>query len=403
MGASNSESGMSQPKAAARDKGRIAMIVYYGWLSVSPSITNSALVWSKNGYVVDIFYRHNERFPGWVPPKDSKINLWPIKSSNRSSTKLVKLLDLLAFMWRVFRFMKGRKYDSIIGIDPQGLVAASAVSLCLRRVPLIYHSLESLLIKNAVIKFAEKCAIRRALAIIALSEDIAEALSHQFHIDPNKFIVVPNAPISSGNKEKTNFIRNKFHISHQQKIALYSGSFIHEHSVEELIKVVPSWPSEWVLVLHGWGPKEQVPYLEGLAGDLLNKRIFISSEVLKFHEYRAFVASADIGIALYTPDNPLKWRYVQPGKIFQYLQCGVPVIASKSPSLMKIIESNACGICIESSQELPHAIEVIHRDYERYRANALRCFDKYEFSSRYQQVVNFLSRYTSTLELGGMR
>ena len=54
----------------------------------------------------------------------------------------------------------------------------------------------------------------------------------------------------------------------------------------------------------------------------------------------------------------------QPNKVFEYMQAGLPVIASAFPLWRDLIELNSCGICVdpESPEQIAHAIRVLMND-----------------------------------------
>lgn len=70
------------------------------------------------------------------------------------------------------------------------------------------------------------------------------------------------------------------------------------------------------------------------------------------YELDSLVASADVGIALYS-EKELGYRAtymgLAAGKIGNYLKCGVPIIATKLLSL-SYIETYQCGILVEKEK-----------------------------------------------------
>ncbi len=60
-------------------------------------------------------------------------------------------------------------------------------------------------------------------------------------------------------------------------------------------------------------------------------------------ELRAFTLKADLGISL-EEDLGLNYRYSLPNKIFDYIQCRVPVLCSALPEMSRIVDSYGVGI-----------------------------------------------------------
>ncbi len=80
------------------------------------------------------------------------------------------------------------------------------------------------------------------------------------------------------------------------------------------------------------------------------------------------IAAYDIGLAFYQNIN---WNqyYCAPNKIYEYIVCGVPVITNNYPGLVKTIQDNQIGICIDKidSLTLYNAIIKIINDHYKLK------------------------------------
>ncbi|RLD91799.1 MAG: hypothetical protein DRJ29_13605 [Bacteroidetes bacterium] len=74
----------------------------------------------------------------------------------------------------------------------------------------------------------------------------------------------------------------------------------------------------------------------------LSDRVEFKGRMLP-EDLRAFTLKADLGISL-EEDLGLNYRYSLPNKIFDYIQCRVPVLCSALPEMSRIVDSYGVGI-----------------------------------------------------------
>ena len=100
------------------------------------------------------------------------------------------------------------------------------------------------------------------------------------------------------------------------------------------------------------------------------------------------IAAYDIGIAFYQNNN-LNQYYCAPNKIYEYIACVLPVITNNYPGLVKTIQDNQIGICIDKidSVTLYNAIVTIINDH--YKLNITKEIKKqFNWSSQERSYLN---------------
>jgi hypothetical protein len=108
----------------------------------------------------------------------------------------------------------------------------------------------------------------------------------------------------------------------------------------------------------------------------------ISDARLARPKYQELVAGCEIGLAFYDPDFSGRRDmnvYVMglaSGKVADYLQKGLPVIASRLPGLEDLLRDWRCGVCVDSLDEVAGAIRVIDADLGAMSHGARACFDQ---------------------------
>jgi len=178
-------------------------------------------------------------------------------------------------------------------------------------------------------------------------KSIADYYNIKYNIDMK---VVRNAPYK-------NFKRKQVHkINYpNQKIIIYQGALNTGRGLEWVLDAMPS-VENGILVIIGDGDirdqlREQTRILK-----IEDKVIFwgkIAAD--KLHEY---TTSASIGLCL-LEDKGLSYYYALPNRIFDYIQAGVPVLATRFPEISTIVETYKTGVLIDHYQPL-YLAEVIN-------------------------------------------
>ena len=105
-----------------------------------------------------------------------------------------------------------------------------------------------------------------------------------------------------------------------------------------------------------------------------------------------------IGLALFNPNN-LKFKYLNSGtsrKIFTYMLCGLPIVASKMP-LNKVVEEEQCGFLVNYNnlKEIYNACFKLLTDeklWSKFSANAKNAIlTKYNWEKEEEKILNVLN------------
>ena len=389
---------------------RIGIFLYYpGSLKFHPSIVNSAKMWIKNGYKVDVFNPYN---PDEGIVSDDNFNVFHV--CKYKSNPIMRVISLVIFLMNSYSYMKKRKYKLLIGIDAYGLIIAGCLK-SIFKVPLIYHSLEILMptrfnyislkkkrllkkmgyiIHHSIIKIFERYFHKKSLLTIIQDEKRWSVLKRVNKLNyKSPVIYVPNSPMKDKlPNEKSDYLRKKFQISENKKIVLYAGSLGEWIGIDRILNNMTNWPAEVVFVIHGRGNPDFIVKLKKII-DKCPVQVILSLDQFIEDEYNLLVKSADIGIVWYHDFEDPNVYYIgaASGKIFYYLKYGLPVITNGWPGLQEIVEKNSAGICVDREIDIGLAIEKILTNYNFYSDNAKQCFKLYEFSSHYQKVIEELN------------
>ena len=212
-----------------------------------------------------------------------------------------------------------------------------------------------------IVKVIEKFVLRHVDKIVAVSSEIKkEVIKKIYNIPAEKIVVIENGanidlfrPI---NKEdaKRDLDENYIYVG-------LSGSFAPWHGIEDLVRSAPlilKKVENTKFLLVGDGPmKEQVIQM---VNDLNLTGNFIFIDRVHYEEVPKYVNAFDVCVILKKKDVP-----GSPLKLWEYMACGKPVIATNTEDFRVLEEYNA-GILVdpEKTEEVADAIITLLKNKE---------------------------------------
>jgi hypothetical protein len=223
-----------------------------------------------------------------------------------------------------------------------------------------------------------------------------ERLNYLFPDTKPRYFIVQNAPRNTnflppyGERKKTDLI--------------YCGSAVSEFGIISCLDFIKD-NSKYTLTVKGAFPKETEHVINEFYSDLLaEKRLIIDSAYLTESELTNYVSKFRIGLAFY---DFYRFAYLRTfnyftapsGKVFQYLNSGVPVIANVLPGF-QFIQENNCGKLIGhlSSQQIKLAINAIEDDYITIAQNAKTLSAKYDFTKMIQPFLAYFKNESNSYQ-----
>jgi len=293
--------------------------------------------------------------------------------------------------------MEPNTYQCLIGIEKKGLIWAGQIGK-MRNEPFLYYSLELYtwdypgyyrFFSSRRVKYAEERYHGQSKATIIQDERRAQYLLADNKVKNNQILLLPVSLLGSPRREKSDFFQKKFSFKNNHKIVLQIGQIAPFRFGFELAHVAQRFPDNWKMVLHGWGKRSS---LEEILKVDAGKKVTLSLERQKWNQLYNVVTSAHIGLVLYKSKTMNDYLTAfSSEKLALYLQCGLPVITFDYEGY-EIIEKMKCGVCINSLQDLPQAVDHIINHYSVYRENSFSAFEKYyEYSSYFKGILNFLN------------
>ncbi|MEP2705261.1 MAG: glycosyltransferase [Roseibium sp.] len=210
------------------------------------------------------------------------------------------------------------------------------------------HELETEVIRSKglfrlVYNAVEYMFIRFCDVISVVNEEIAD---HYRSKCPKKHVfVVQNAPyrFTSSDTVREPVFRNTFKIPENSRIFLYQGLISKGRGIEIIASTFEDEP-RYHVVFMGYGPL--VDFVKERAAIFEN--IHYHEAVLPTDIVR-YTRSADVGLAL-IENACMSYYYSLPNKLFEYLSCNIPVIASNFPTMRRLVEEVNGGWLVEPTK-----------------------------------------------------
>jgi glycosyltransferase involved in cell wall biosynthesis len=239
------------------------------------------------------------------------------------------------------KLLFAKKPDLLISNDLDTLPACYTASR-IRRIPLIYDSHEFFtqlpeLIQRKRVQsvwlWIEKTLVPRLDYALTVSQSIA-TIYRRLYGTP--FRVVRNVPEKKERSARDSVSKG----TGQGQMIIYQGALNVGRGLELMIDAM-QYVEEARFVIAGTGDIDIE--LKGKVEQIgLADRIEFRGRLLP-EDLTSLTMQADLGISL-EEDRGLSYRYSLPNKLFDYIQCRVPVLCSALPEMARIVESYGVGI-----------------------------------------------------------
>jgi len=327
------------------------------------------------------------------PPMDKRPYAW--KRMKLFFTK--GPLFYAAFNIRIFLYLLLHKSNLLISNDLDTLPANYLVS-CLKKIPLVYDSheyftevpeLQGRFVREVWLAI-ERFIFPKLKDVTTVSRSIAEAYKQKYGV-PVK--VVRNIP--AGDRVETKPVgKEEINVPEDWKVIVLQGSGINRDRGGEEAVLAMKQVDKAVLMIVGDG--DALPAIKTLAEKegLLEKVRFIPRQSRK--KLYAYTTAADVGLSL-DKDICLNYRYSLPNKLFDYIRCGTPVLASNLPEVTRIIRKYDVGRVLEeySVEAIADGIrKMLKDDYKQRKAqNLQKAADELVWEKEAESLKNIYRKY----------
>lgn len=255
---------------------------------------------------------------------------------------------------RLFFFLVFQRLDGITSNDLDTLAACKMAAI-IKRVPLVYDSHEyytevpELVNRKRVQQIwerIEKWGMRGLRNTSTVCQSIADIYNQKYGVQMK---VIRNVPFRNYNIEEV-VVNKEFE---GKRVVIYQGALNLGRGIEKVIEALP-FLDNIVFVIAGGGDIENDLRNKVAQMNLADKVYFTGR--LPFKALRNFTLQAHLGISL-EENMGLNYYYSLPNKLFDYIQCSVPVLCSSFPETSRIVNEYKIGETTLESQ--PEKLAVI--------------------------------------------
>lgn len=363
-----------------KNKKELIILLRVPFLDKIPSLKSLIIYFAKKNYKITIISSTDDKYVAF-DFDSTNIHLKLVKSRTKK-IGIPTSIKLLAQLFKIL--LKKKRIYCIIGGDNYANLMLSKLNI-LFKIPYINFLLEYPELGNR----SEYIALIRSSFIITHDKWHGDFLQRELRIDPSKMLYLPNASYTPQYYKHETYLYDKLDIPINKNIILHSGGIGDYFMSKDLISIAQSWSDKNILVFHTSYDVKKTSYYCELKEILDEDHIKFSTNPVSNDILDKLVSSARIGLALYS-EKILGYRAVYmglaAGKIGNYLKCGIPVIASKLPSLC-YIEEYKCGILIDNLNQIENSIATINNNYEEYVQNAHKCYAELWEPQKYLESI----------------
>jgi glycosyltransferase involved in cell wall biosynthesis len=308
----------------------------------APHAAMAALALARQGHVITFIAWGNEAPPAWLSDYDSSIRylLFP---KYRWFSALRLLFGVIRVVWTV-------KPECVYIQGAQQTPFVLWLLYTARRRRLIYHTQDYVgRDQSRFYVFCERRVATRADWVISNEPNRARFMASSYGLKRVPEVIRTALPRWWRVPGRDETCRGEvlkaagLSTTDQPRLIAAGGPYRSDRMSPQLIEALAHLPRHYVVVFtscpHGSAPRRScTEHLERLG--LEGRAIFWSAP--SFEQLLQLFSACDVGILLY-PNSGVGHFYQSPGRLTEYLRCGLPVVTSHFPSLELLVMRYGLG------------------------------------------------------------
>lgn len=307
-------------------------------------------------------------------------------------------LFYMEYTIRLFFYLLFHKSDLLVSNDLDTLLPNYLVSR-LKKKPLIYDTHEYYtgvpeLVNRPFVrhfwKRIENWIFPKLDNIITVNNSIASLYNKEYNVDIKVVRNIPPKPDSL-----KNLSRKELGLPEEKPIILLQGAGINvQRGAEEAIEAMQFIDNALFLII---GSGDVIDILHDLVKKLnLNEKVLFLPKQ-PFDRLIHYTKCADIGVTI-DKDTNINYRYSLPNKLFDYINAGIPILASSLVEIKHIVEKYDIGVLIESHDPEHIAMKIKYmmgnkKRTAQWKANLKKASLELDWNTEEKVLLEIFSKY----------
>jgi glycosyltransferase involved in cell wall biosynthesis len=373
---------------------------FYGNPDQYPPIINGSRLLARAGFEMDIYCRLDAA--KWNVTYPEAVKIHRIETDKGGSWRAY-----FEFVTRALT-QSNKSPVAFVGHDMHGLLPARLLGSRRAR-PVIYHCHDfsekdrKLAFGSELVRLFERRFARSSTLVVVPDADRGAVIKQELRLHQAP-VTVANAPISraarSPNALGQALASREKNFS---RILFRQGRIGPGHAIEATLRSLPGWGNRnWGFVLMGCGDPEYLTILRSLAQTLDVADRFVILPPVGYDSVAEFTPGATAGHALYESVHINNLHIATASnKIMEYMEAGLPLITSDTPSLRAMVNRLGCGLTADERipESVSLAINTLFGDPEKARSMgvaARRAFEEeFCYERQFAPVIELLRKLAS--------
>jgi len=301
-------------------------------------------------------------------------------------------LMYFVFNTQLFLYLFFKRADVLWANDLDTLLP-NFIIYRLKKIKLVYDSHEYFTLtvnkktSRKVWEKLENILFPRLKNVISVNDSIKKVYEKKYNVPITVIRNVPYIFVRVEGAEEIIFPGNK-------KILIMQGIGLNENrGAEEAILMMQFLPDDFMLYFIGWGTV--LDKLKKIVLDLQldSKIIFIAP--LPYKQMMEYTRQCFLGLVFVKINLNDAHLFTLPNKFFDYIQAGIPVVASKGLEIQRIIDKYNIGAYLNSLEPSEIAEEILHIsnnvEYNTWKQNTISASKELCWENEQTVLIDFMN------------